>query len=169
MLTHIMKSVLPNAKASVYYDFMVNPPPETYAHWLPEEHYEFHVVKHSVKTPVGDSYYFDQNIGKRHRMKFHALMRVADKPNRILFQMRKFGINLPGYLELHFYDTAEGLLLTETIRIGYNGFGKVIDPAIRLFYSKSFFIDMDRHHKKEWANLAEVLRGEAMVMKNEYQ
>ena len=145
------------AKESEFYDFMVNLPPKTYAHWLPEEHYEFHVVKHSEKTPLGDLYYFDQNIGKKHRMKFHAITRIVEKPNRILFQMRKYGINLPGYLELCFRDTAEGLHLTETIRIGYSGFSKIFDPAIRLFYSKAFFKDMDSHHKREWVNLSEVL------------
>ena len=44
--------------------------------------------------------------------------------------MRKFGINLPGYLELDFLDTADGLVLTETLRIGFNGFGKICDPFI---------------------------------------
>ena len=158
MITHTMKSILPNAKASEFYDFMLNPPLETYARWLPDEHYAFHVVKRGEKTPVGDLFYFDQNIGKKHRMKFHAITRVADKPKHILFQMRKFGINLPGYLELHFCDTEKGLHLTETIRIGYNGYGSVIDPVIRLFYSKPFFREMDGHHKREWANLAEVLQ-----------
>jgi hypothetical protein len=86
MLTHIMKSKLPNAKAAAFYDFMINPPPETYACWLPEEHHEFHAVKHSKNPPVGDLIYFDQHIGKKHRMKFYAITRVADKPKRIVFQ-----------------------------------------------------------------------------------
>ncbi|MDR1753351.1 MAG: hypothetical protein LBR74_00370 [Eubacterium sp.] len=158
MITHIMKSKLHNAAAAAFYSFMVDPPREIYARWLPEEHHKFHVVKRSETTPVGDLIFFDQHIGSKHRLTFYAITRVADKPNHVLFQMRRFGINLPGYLDLQFRDTADGLCLTETIRIGFNGSGKVLDPIIKLFFNKSFFNEMNAHHKREWANLAEILR-----------
>ena len=157
MITHAMKSKLPSAAAAQFYDFMVSPPQETYARWLPDEHHKFHVVKRGAKTPIGDLVFFDQHIGKKHRLKFYAKIRTADKPRYILFQMCKFGIDLPGYLELDFFDTADGLILTETIRIGFNDFGKFIDPVIKLFFNKSFFREMNGHHKREWANLAEIL------------
>ena len=67
-------------------------------------------------------------------------------------------MNLPGYLELKFRDSAEGLLLIETIYIGFSGIGKVLDPFIRAVFDKSFFEVMNGHHKREWANLAEILR-----------
>jgi hypothetical protein len=153
-----MKSTLQNAAAAAFYDFMVNAPQETYAHWLPDEHHQFHVVQCGENTPVGDLIFFDQHISPKHRLTFHAITRIAEKPYHILFQMRRFGINLPGYLELQFVDTMEGLILTETIRIGFNGFGKIIDPLIRLLFNKSFFEEMNGHHKREWANLAEILR-----------
>jgi len=161
VISHTMISVLPGAKAADFFDFMINPLPEIYTRWLPDEHYKFHVVKRGIygdKAPVGDLIYFDQNIGKKHRMKFHAIIKIAEKPDHILYQMRKYGINLPGYLELSFADTPEGLHLTETIRIGYGNVGKIFDPAIRLFYSKSFFSEMDGHHKREWACLAKILQ-----------
>jgi hypothetical protein len=119
-----MHSKLPNAKAAEFYQFMLNPPTEVYVKWLPEEHYECHLVRHSNDSPIGDLIYFDQNIGGVHRMKFHAVIRIAEKPNHILFQMQKFGVALPGYLELKFQDTFDGLLLTEEIRIGFRGLGK---------------------------------------------
>lgn len=157
MIKHTMKSKLPKTEAAKFYDFMINPPPEIYKRWLPDEHHEFHIVKHSARTPIGDLVFFDQHIGKKHRLRFYATIRVAEKPKHILYQMRRFGIDLPGYLELELCDTADGLVLTETIHIGYNDFGKLLDPVIRLFFSKSFFKEMNEHHKREWANLADIL------------
>jgi hypothetical protein len=139
---------------------MINPPPETYAHWLPEEHHKFHVVKHSNNPPVGDLIYFDQHISPKHRLTFYAVTRNADKPSHVLYQMRRFGINLPGYLELQFRDSAEGLRLDETIRVGFNGVGKILDPFLKLYFSKSFFTAMNEHHKREWTNLAKIIREE---------
>ena len=82
----------------------------------------------------------------------------ANQPNRIVFQMRKFGLNLPGYLELDFSDTTEGLLLTETLRIGLNGLGKIFDPFIKIVYGKKFYNEFKEHHKREWQNLSDILQ-----------
>ena len=152
-----MKSLLPGAKAEIFFDFMINPPPDVYAKWLPDEHYEFHLVKKGANEPVGNFFYFDQNIGKKHRMKFFATSIIAERPSKIVYQMRKFGITLPGFLELQFEDTPNGLALTEQIRIGFRGAGSIFDPLIRIFYGKRFFKDMNPHHTREWKNLAEVL------------
>jgi len=156
MLTHIMQSKLPDSTATDFYNFMINPPAEVYAKWLPEEHYEFHIVKHSNNSPVDDLIYFDQNIGNKYRLKLYGIIREAHNPNRIVFQMRKFRLNLPGYLELEFLDSPEGLLLTETLRIGFRGIGKVLDPFIRLV-AKGFIKELNEHHKREWLNLSEIL------------
>ena len=158
MITYILNSKLPKAKADDFYNFMINAPAEVYANWLPEEHYEFYVVKRSHKSPIGDLVYFDQNIGNKYRLKFHATIKFANKPNRIVFQMRKFGLNLPGYLELDFSDSSEGLLLTETLRIGLNGIGKIIDPFIKLRFGKKFYNEFKEHHKREWQNLSDILQ-----------
>ena len=158
MITYILNSKLPNAKADEFYNFMINAPAEVYANWLPEEHYEFYVAKRSKESPVGDIVYFDQNIGGKYRMKFHAIIKEANQPNRIVFQMRKFGLNLPGYLELDFTDTTEGLFLTETLRIGLNGLGKILDPFIKIVYGKKFYLEFKEHHKREWQNLSDILQ-----------
>ena len=157
MIEYVLKSTLPNAKADEFFDFMINAPSDVYANWLPEEHYEFHVVKRSNESPIGDLIYFDQNIGNKYRMKFYAIIKEANKPNRVVFQMRKYGINLPGYLRLDFSDTAEGLILTETLRIGLNGLGKICDPFIKIIYGKRFYLEFKEHHKREWQCLADIL------------
>ena len=157
MITHMMQSKLQNANATKFFNFMIDPPAEVYKNWLPGEHYKFHIIKHSSESPINDLIYYDQSISNKYRLKFYALIKVADKPNRIVYQMRKFGFNLPGYLELDFSDTSEGLMLTETIRIGFNEFGKICDPFIKIFFSRDFFREMNEHHKREWQNLAEIL------------
>jgi hypothetical protein len=161
-----MKSELHGAAAAEFFSFMIHAPQEIYAHWLPDEHHEFHVIKHSKTTPIGDLIFFDQHIGRKHRLTFYAITRVAEKPNHVLFQMRRFGINLPGYLDLQFQDTADGIRLTETIKIGFNGPGRVLDPVIRLFFNKAFFNEMNGHHTREWANLAEILRQDRKQITN---
>ncbi|MCL2048868.1 MAG: hypothetical protein FWG87_09085 [Defluviitaleaceae bacterium] len=157
MVTYTLHSKLPTAKAAEFYSFMTNPPAEVYKNWLPEEHYEFHIVKRGEQSPIGDMVYFDQNIGNKYRMKFYAAIKAASKPDCIVFQMRKYGINLPAYLDLHFSDTPEGLMLTETLRIGLNGLGRICDPFIRLVYGKDFYREFKEHHRREWQRLAEIL------------
>ena len=157
MVTYTLHSKLPNAVALDFFEFMSNAPAEVYANWLPEEHYEFHVVKRSNTSPIGDLYYFDQNIGLKYRMKFFAIVKEANPPNRIAFQIRKFGINLPGYLALDFLDTEDGLALTETLRIGFNGLGRICDPFIKIVYGNKFFQVFKDHHKREWKNLSDIL------------
>ena len=158
MIVHTMTSTLPGAKAERFFDFMVNAPQDVYANWLPEEHHQFHLIKAGESAPVGNFFYFDQNIGKKHRMKFHATAVVAIHPTNVAYQMRKFGITLPGFLELCFEDTMEGLVLIEQIRIGFAGIGKIFDPFIRIVYNKRFFKEMDTHHIREWKCLAECLK-----------
>lgn len=158
MLIHIMTSELEDAKAEQFYAFMIEPVPEIYRHWLPEEHHEFYIVKRGKKTPVGDLIYYDQHISKSHRLAFNAIIRVAKKPDKIVMQMRKFGINLPAYLDLEFHDTPNHLLLKEEIRIGFGGVGKILDPIIKLFFNKMFFDALNGHHKREWTCLAKILK-----------
>ena len=158
MLIYTMYSKLQNSSASEFYDFMIDPPAEIYDNWLPEEHYEFHIVKYSDESPINDLIFFDQNIGNKYRLKFHAFIREAKKPSRIMYQMRKFGVNLPGYLELDFLDSEEGLLLTETLRIGFNGFGNICDPFLKIVFNKGFFNELNEHHKREWQNLSDILQ-----------
>ena len=83
---------------------------------------------------------------------------IAENPDRVVFQMQKMGINLPGYLELNFEDTPDGLTITEQIRIGFSSVGIALDPFIKIVYSKRFFKEMDTHHKREWISLAECFK-----------
>jgi hypothetical protein len=49
------------------------------------------------------------------------------------------------------------LMVANRLRIGYSGFGKVLDPFTRLYFNKSFQNALDEHCKIEWYKLAEYL------------
>jgi hypothetical protein len=53
-----MKSELHNAAATEFFSFMTSAPQELYAHWLPDEHHEFHIVRRSKTSPIGDLIFF---------------------------------------------------------------------------------------------------------------
>ena len=72
MIKHIVKLTIPNAKAEQFYDFMINPNDEQYNLWWAEEHHEFHIVKHGDNSHLGDIVYMNENLGKKHRLSFHA-------------------------------------------------------------------------------------------------
>ncbi len=159
MIRHIVNLVIPNAAAYSFYDFMTNPADEVYRKWLPGEHWEFHIVKKGDRTPLGDLVFYDEILGTRkHRLTFNAIITVADKPNRIVYQMRKFGLNLPGYLDISFTDTENGLALNHEVRIGWRGLGILIDPVIRIFFNRKFFTALEGHCEREWVCLADILQ-----------
>ena len=158
MITHTVKMTIPNATAESFYNCMISPTDDWYKRWLPDEHFEFHIVKRGQENHLGDLIYYDETLGTaKHRLKFYAVVTVADRPNRVVFQMRKFGLNLPGFLELEFIDTDDGLALKHEVRIGWRGLGRVIDPILRLFFNRAFFEALEGHCDREWLCLAKIL------------
>jgi len=71
--------------------------------------------------------------------------------------MKKAGLRLPVVVELKLCDTDEGVRLKHELRIGYMGIGKLLDPFIKLYFSKSFRNALEEHCKIEWFKLAEHL------------
>ena len=162
MINHIVHLRISKATAESFYSFLTNPTDDLYQKWLPDEHWAFHTVKKGGKSPLGDLVYFDEILGnKKYRLTFYATITKAEKPNRIFWQMRKFALNLPGYLEISFVDTSAGLAIKHEVKIGWPGVGVVIDPLIRLVYNKSFFNALEGHCKREWECLAEILPGKS--------
>lgn len=160
MICHVVHLTIPDARAESFYGFMTNPSDDVYRRWLPDEHWAFHIVKRGQETHLGDLVYYDEILGtKKHRLAFYATIVVADRPSRIVYQMRKFGLSLPGYLDISFADAGEGLILTHEVRIGWRGVGAIIDPILRLFFNKSFFAALEGHCEREWRCLAEILKG----------
>ena len=164
MIIHIVNLIIPNATAESFYNFMTNPTDDLYKKWLPEEHWAFHIVKKGSETHLGDLVFYDEILGnKKHRLTFYATITIAERPNRLVYQMRKFALNLPAYLDISFTDTSDGLAIKHEVRIGWRGAGILIDPLIRLFYNESFFCALKGHCEREWSCLAEILKDVDMV------
>lgn len=68
--------------------------------------------------------------------------------------MKKLGLRLPAFLSLEFTDSAKGLQINHELRIGFDGIGKILDPLIRVYFTKSFADALEKHCLEEWPRLA---------------
>jgi len=155
MIIHTVDLTVTNARAVQFYDFMINPADERYRAWWPGEHLRFHIVKHGYDNHIGDVVFMDEYLGKNHRLVFHAVVIVAERPHKIKWQMKKAEIKLPAWVTLELHDSDEGIKLKHELRIGFSGIGKLFNPIIRLYFNKSFQNALDEHCKLEWDKLAE--------------
>ena len=160
MIKHTVSLTVPNARAEQFYDFMINPTDERYSEWWQSEHLQFNIIKHGDENHLGDLVFMDEwltnSSGKRHRLKFSAVVIAADCPNKITWQMKK-RIRLPAFVTLSLQDSPEGIALTHELQIGFGGIGKILDPFIRLYFNKSMKAALTTHCNAEWFMLAEYL------------
>jgi len=155
MISHVVNLKVQNATAEQFYEFMITPNDERYNQWWPEEHLQFHVTKRGDENHLGDEVYYDESIGETRRLAFHAVVTIANRPNVIVWQMKKAGIQLPAYLELRLLDSSEGLAIRHELKIGYEAIsGKFLDPFIKLYFNKSFQNALETHCRTEWPKLA---------------
>ena len=117
----------------------------------------FHIIKHGDKNHFGDVVYMDEYIGTSRRLTFSAVVTTASRPNKIVWQMKKAGVRLPAFVTLELADSPQGVCLRHELKIGYAGLGRVIDPFIRLYFSRTFQAALTAHCNIEWAKLAEYL------------
>jgi len=157
MITHIVELTVPNATSQQFYDFMITPCDKRYSEWWPNEHLQFHIVKHGDENHLGDVVFMDEHLGRNRRLTFHAVVVTATCPNKIEWQMKKAGIRLPAIVELTLNDSDKGVQLKHELRIGYSGIGKLLDPFIKLYFNQSFRKALEEHCKVEWFKLAEYL------------
>jgi len=161
MIIHTVELTVPNAHAEQFYDFMISPTDEQYSRWWQGEHLQFHIVKHGDENHLGDVVFMDEwltnSSGKRHRLTFHAVVKTADRTNKITWQMKKAGWRLPAFVTLELHDSPEGVSLKHELRIGFGGIGRILDPFIRLYFNESFQTALTEHCEIEWPILAKVL------------
>jgi len=158
MIHHIVELTVPNATAQQFYDFMINPTDERYSEWWKDEHLQFHIVKRGLDNHLNDVVFMDEYLGRNRRLTFFAIVITADRPNKIEWQMKKFGLRLPAIVELELIDTDNGVELKHELRLGYAGIGKLLDPFIKLYFNQSFRNALEEHCKIEWFKLAEYLK-----------
>ncbi len=136
------------------FNFMINPCDRNYQRWWPGMHLEFHTLKH-VPGRVGSIVYMDEYVGER-RIKMKAVVTEAEPGKLITWQMKKL-IRLPVRLYLELEDDQKGVLVTHTIRAGYEGIGSILDVFFRLYLSDRFEKAMDEHAQTEFPKLGELL------------
>ena len=71
---------------------------EDYQNWWPGTHLQFHTTKRYPDN-IGNIVYMDEFIGKR-RVKMEGIVIDAVSGQRIVWQMKKWGILLPVWLDL---------------------------------------------------------------------
>lgn len=140
------------------FDFLANPDDESYRAWWPGAHLQFHVLERG-DDHVGDMIYMDEYIGSR-RVRMTAVVTEAIRGRRLVWKLKK-GIKLPASLCLELQDCAKGVMLTHTVRAGFRGAGRVLDPGLRLFLSASFAAELDEHVRTEFPLLRDLLRRRA--------
>ena len=159
MIKHIVEVKVNNAKAELFYDFMINPSTKRYRAWWPGEHLDFHIVKPGDADHLGDVVYMDEYLGgpSGPRLRFRGIVIAIDRPKEITWQMLKFGLRLPAFVTICMHDIPGGIVVKHELRIGYSGIGTILDPLIRLYFNKSFQNALETHCKIEWPKLAEYL------------
>jgi polyketide cyclase/dehydrase/lipid transport protein len=139
-------------------DFLLHPSDDRYRAWWPGTHLQFHVVD-AANAPVGDVVRMDEYVGRR-RLRLSAVVVEAEPGRRIVW---RFGrrVHLPARLRLELTDGTGGCLVRHTLEAGFGGFGRVLDPFLRLYLSPRFAVDLDRHVRTEFPKLRDLIHGHA--------
>ncbi|MDO5602524.1 MAG: hypothetical protein Q4G07_07115 [Oscillospiraceae bacterium] len=157
MIYHTTQLVVTNAKAEQFYDFMINPDNDRYQKWFPNEHLAFYITKRGASSHLGDEVYYDEYLGGVHRLKFFAEVVTANRPACAAWQMKRMGLRIPAVLRLELADTPNRLQIDHKLCVGFSGIGKLFDPFIRLYFTKSFADSLSKHCLEECPRLAKYL------------
>ena len=133
--------------------FLLNPTDTEYRMWWKGTHLQLHPITGSAGT--GKAVYMDEYIGAR-RVRMTAILIESIPGVRIAWQLKKI-IKLPVWLSLELEDDHAGVTITHTIRAGFAGAGRILDPLLRASFSKSFTMAMDEHVKIEFPKLRDML------------
>lgn len=129
------------------FDFLTDPNDLAYREWWPGVHLQLHLLERHVDH-VGDVVYMDEYVGER-RLRLRAVVREAIPGKKLVWQFKKV-VRLPARLTLEFADSDGGVQITHTIEAGLAGAGRVLDPVLRLFFSRAFADALDRHVRTEF-------------------
>jgi len=135
-------------------DFLLSCTDEDYQHWWPGTHIANHTTRRFPGN-VGNLIYFDEYVGRR-RLKFEGVVVKCIPGKEIVWQMKKV-VGLPAWLVLEFDDDSEGVVIVHTVKAGFAGIGRLLDPLLRLYLTKGFEQDLEKHAHLEFPKLAEIL------------
>lgn len=138
-------------------DFLLDCDDETYQAWWPGTHLELHVREPGPGADhVGDVVVMDEYIGSR-RVRLLGEVIEAVPGEKIVWQFRFGGMRLPAWLRLDLSADGRGVRLRHIITAGWSGRGRLLDPLLRLYFSKSFAGAMDRHVHTEFPLMRDLL------------
>ena len=155
MLTLLTKTRVDGITGTEIFDFLANPDDDSYRAWWPGTHLELHLVERG-DDHVGDVLYMDEYVGKR-RLRGSAVVTEAVPGKKLVWQFKK-GIRMPARHQLEFSDYDGGVAITHTVRAGFRGAGRVLDPALRVLLSRGFADDLDEDVRTEFPLLRDLLR-----------
>ena len=137
------------------FNFLLNCTDAEYQRWWPGTHLSFHTIKR-MPGDVGNLVVMDEFIGNR-RVRAKGLVTEVEPGKRLVWQFRKL-VRLPVQLSLEFDEQGDALQLTHTINAGFHGIGRVLDPLLRLYFSRRFAEALDEHVRTEFPKLRDLLR-----------
>jgi hypothetical protein len=136
-------------------DFFVNCTDSHYQRWWEGTHLQFHTLERTEDV-IGSLVYFDEYVG-RHRLKFKARITDYAAGKHIEYRLARV-LTLPAWLVLEFEDRPDGASIVHTVKVGYQGVGRILDPAIRLYLSDAFEKALNEHADMEFSRLGNLLR-----------
>jgi len=135
-------------------DFLLNCTDEDYRKWWNGTHLQFHTIKRYPGN-VGNIVFMDEFIGNR-RVKMMGVVIRAVPGKEVVWQIKKI-VKLPVWVLLKLEDREGGVKISHTIKAGFNGIGKILDPFLRMFFTREFAKAMDEHAMVEFPKLRDML------------
>jgi hypothetical protein len=141
------------------FDFLLGATDESYRRWWPGTHLRLHALERH-ENHVGNVFYMDEYIGRR-RVRMKGVVLEAERARRIVWQLKWWKVLLPVHLTLELADCDKGVALQHTIKAGFGGPGRVLDPLLQIYFSPQFASAMDEHVRTEFPRLSDLLAGES--------
>mgnify|MGYP002626181661 CR=1 FL=1 len=97
----------------------------------------------------------DEFIGDR-RLAVKAIVKRVVPGKKIVWKFVRF-VRLPVRLILELEDQGDELSVRHTVTAGFNGPGRIIDPLLRVYFTRHFAKDLDEHVRTEFPMLRDML------------
>lgn len=154
MITIQSRAHVPGVRSQQVIEFLLRCNDTEYQRWWPGTHLRFHTLRRGPND-VGNTVFMDELVGKR-RVKLTAVVAEVVPGKKIVWQWKAL-FRQPVRLVLELDEDATGVRITHTIRAGLEGFGRLLDPLFRLFFSADFERALDEHVRIEFPRLGALL------------
>lgn len=161
MFTLETRAHVAGLSARAAYDFMIVPTASEFQTWWPGTHLVSKVLRQGVAadgkpSDIGTRIYLEQMIGP-FRVRETADI-IAATPGRSFTRQVIIGMRLPIFITFDLEDDADGVVITHTIRAGWSGVRRILDPLFRLYFTAAFAAALDEHLLIEYELLRDVVR-----------